>query len=49
MLLPELYDGHLATLLRAKYLVDVQMLNKIEGQPFKIGELLDANTELYKR
>ena len=28
--------------------VDVQMLNKIEGQPFKIGELLDAITELYQ-
>ena len=36
-------------LLRSKYLVDVQMLNKIEGQPFKIGELLDAITDLYQR
>ena len=48
VLLPELSDGHLAMLLRSKYLVDVQMLNKIEGQPFKIGELLDAITELYQ-
>ena len=46
VLLPELSDGHLATLLRAKYLVDVQMLNKIEGQPFKIAELTDAIRKL---
>ncbi|MGB0621035.1 MAG: 2-oxoacid:acceptor oxidoreductase subunit alpha [Myxococcota bacterium] len=49
VLLPELSDGHLAMLLRSKYLIDVQMLNKIEGQPFKIGELLDAITDLYQR
>ncbi len=47
VLLPELSDGHLATLLRAKFLVDVQMLNKIEGQPFKISELTDAIRKLY--
>ena len=41
-------NGHLAMLLRSKYLVDVQMLNKIEGQPFKIGELVDAIVDLYK-
>ncbi|MEM9177139.1 MAG: 2-oxoacid:acceptor oxidoreductase subunit alpha [Myxococcota bacterium] len=49
VLLPELSDGHLAMLLRSKYLVDVQMLNKIEGQPFKIAELMDAITELHNR
>ena len=49
VLLPELSDGHLAMLLRAKYLVDVQALNKIEGQPFKIAELTEAIRELYKR
>lgn len=49
VLLPELSDGHLAMLLRSRYLVDVQMLNKIEGQPFKISELMEAITELYER
>ena len=49
VLAPELSDGHLAMLLRAKYLVDVQMLNKIEGQPFKIAELTKVIRELYKR
>ena len=48
VLLPELSDGHLAMLLRSKYLVDIQMLNKIEGQPFKIVELTEAITKLYK-
>ncbi|MFK7894255.1 MAG: 2-oxoacid:acceptor oxidoreductase subunit alpha [Myxococcota bacterium] len=46
VLLPELSDGHLAMLLRAKYLVDIQSLAKVEGQPFKIGEVLDAIREL---
>ncbi len=48
VLLPELSDGHLAMLLRAKYLIDIQRLNKIEGMPFKIRELTDAIRELYK-
>ncbi len=49
VLLPELSDGHLAMLLRSKYLIDIQMLNKIEGQPFKIAELTTAMKELYDR
>ena len=47
VLLPELSDGHLALLLRARYLIDVQTLNKLEGQPFKICELLDAIRKLH--
>jgi 2-oxoglutarate ferredoxin oxidoreductase subunit alpha len=47
ILLPELSDGHLALLLRAKYLVDIQSLPKIEGQPFKIAELTEALRELH--
>jgi 2-oxoglutarate ferredoxin oxidoreductase subunit alpha len=47
VLLPELTDGHLALLLRAKYLVDVQSLSKIIGQPFKIGELVEAIRKLH--
>ncbi len=49
VLLPELSDGHLAMLLRAKYLVDVQSLAKIEGQPFKISELTKAIHDLHLR
>ncbi len=47
VLLPELSDGHLALLLRGKYLVDVQSLTKIEGQPFKVSELTDAIRKLH--
>ena len=47
VLLPELSDGHLALLLRAKYLVDIQGLSKIEGQPFKIAELTEAIRKLH--
>ena len=47
ILLPELSDGHLALLLRAKYLHDIQSLPKIEGQPFKIAELTEAIRKLH--
>jgi 2-oxoglutarate ferredoxin oxidoreductase subunit alpha len=33
-------------LLRAKYLVDVVSFNKVTGQPFSVGELTDAVTEM---
>jgi len=47
VLLPELSDGHLALLLRARYLIDVRSLSKIEGQPFKIAELTEAIRKLH--
>ena len=47
VLLPELSDGHLAMLLRAKYLIDVKSLPKIEGLPFKISELTETIRELH--
>jgi 2-oxoglutarate ferredoxin oxidoreductase subunit alpha len=37
---PEMNNGQLSTLLRSKYLVDVKGYNKIQGKPFKIGEIL---------
>ena len=36
----ELNLGQLATVLRSTYLVDVQSLAKIQGQPFKISEIM---------
>ena len=47
VLLPELSDGHLALLLRARYLVDVRSFSKIEGQPFKIAELVETIRKLH--
>ena len=39
ILVPENNMGQLCTLLRAKYLVDAQSLAKVEGRPFRVGEL----------
>jgi len=47
VLLPELCNGHLAMLLRSKFLIDIQSLTKIEGLPFKIDELSDAIRKLH--
>ena len=47
VLLPELSDGNLALLLRARFLIDIQSMPKVEGQPFKISELAEAIHELH--
>jgi len=39
VLVPEMNLGQLSLILRAKYLVDVEGYNKIQGQPFKQSEL----------
>ncbi len=39
VLVPELNSGQLSMLLRARYLIDAQGLNKVQGQPFKIAEI----------
>ncbi|MEL6188421.1 MAG: 2-oxoglutarate ferredoxin oxidoreductase subunit alpha, partial [Myxococcota bacterium] len=41
VLVPEMNCGQLLMLLRAKYLVPAEGLNKVEGKPFKVGEILD--------
>ena len=46
VLIPELNMGQLRTLIRAKYLVDAQGLNKVKGRPFAIAELTTAIKEL---
>jgi 2-oxoglutarate ferredoxin oxidoreductase subunit alpha len=40
VLVPELNLGQLRLLLRARYLVDAEGLNKVAGQPFKVDEIL---------
>ena len=42
VLVPELNMGQLRIVLRAKYLIDVKGLNKIQGQPFKVQEVVSA-------
>ena len=39
VLVPEMNMGQLCGCLRAKYLVDAEGYNKIQGQPFKVSEL----------
>jgi len=39
VLVPEMNMGQLSMLLRAKYLVNAEGFNKIQGQPFKVAEL----------
>ncbi|MEE9607255.1 MAG: 2-oxoacid:acceptor oxidoreductase subunit alpha [Myxococcota bacterium] len=39
VLVPELNQGQLSRLLRAEYLVNVESLSKVTGQPFQIAEL----------
>jgi 2-oxoglutarate ferredoxin oxidoreductase subunit alpha len=42
VLVAELNLGQLRTLLRARYLVDAQGLNKVQGKPFKVSEITAA-------
>ncbi len=46
VLVPELNMGQLRMLLRARYLVDAEGLNKVEGQPFKVREVMNKIEEL---
>ena len=39
VLVPEMNNGQLVTLLRAEYLVDAESLTQISGQPFKVADL----------
>ena len=41
VIVPEMNLGQLVKLLRAEYLVDAEGLNKIQGKPFKVSEIVD--------
>jgi len=41
VLVPELNTGQLKMLLRARYLVDVVGLNKVQGKPFNVAEIVE--------
>ncbi len=42
IIVPEMNTGQFARLLRAEYLLEVETLSKVSGQPFKIGEIFAA-------
>ncbi|HUH01170.1 MAG TPA: 2-oxoacid:acceptor oxidoreductase subunit alpha, partial [Kofleriaceae bacterium] len=46
VLVAELNMGQLLTVLRSKYLVDAKGLNKIQGKPFKVAEVVAAIREM---
>jgi 2-oxoglutarate ferredoxin oxidoreductase subunit alpha len=46
VLVPELNMGQLSMMLRSRYLVDAIGLNKVEGQPFKVREIIARIREL---
>jgi 2-oxoglutarate ferredoxin oxidoreductase subunit alpha len=45
VMVPELNLGQLSKLLRATYLVDAQGINKVQGKPFKVSELVASIEE----
>jgi 2-oxoglutarate ferredoxin oxidoreductase subunit alpha len=46
VLVPEMNLGQLVTVLRAEYLVDAVGLNKIQGLPFKVSEIVNRVTRM---
>ena len=48
VMIAELNMGQLAAIIRSKFLVDAVSLNKIQGKPFTITEVLNKITELVK-
>jgi len=46
VLVPELNMGQLVKLIRAEYLVDAIGLNKIQGQPFKVSEVIAKSKKM---
>jgi len=46
ILLPEMNTGQLATLLRDKFLLPLEQMNKVTGQPFKVTEINKRISEI---
>lgn len=45
VVVPEMNLGQLATLIRAKYLIDAHSYNQVNGMPFKAEQLATALKE----
>ena len=46
VLVPELNTGQLSILIRNEYVVDAKPFNKVQGKPFRVGEVVAAIEEL---
>jgi 2-oxoglutarate ferredoxin oxidoreductase subunit alpha len=42
VIVPEMNKGQLMTVLRDRYLLDAEPVNKVSGQPFKVAEIMDV-------
>ena len=42
VLVPEMNLGQLLFLLRSKFLVDAKGVNKVQGKPFRVSELIEV-------
>ena len=49
ILIPEMNTGQFIKLIRSEFLIDAEGVNKVAGQPFKIGEILAAIHEKFKK
>jgi 2-oxoglutarate ferredoxin oxidoreductase subunit alpha len=48
IIVPELNLGQLSKILRSEYLVDAKGINKIQGKPFKVSELVARLEEQFQ-
>ena len=48
VIVPELNSGQLSMILRARFLVDIKGLNKVQGRPFIINEIVEAVENILK-
>jgi 2-oxoglutarate ferredoxin oxidoreductase subunit alpha len=49
ILVPEMNLGQLRMILRARYLLDIAGLSKVQGQPFKTSEIAEKIYELLEK
>ena len=49
VLLPELNDGQLSRILRAEFLIDIEPLTKVAGQPFRVGEIQERIESILRK
>ena len=49
ILVPEGHLGHLTRLVRSDFLVDARVMSKVEGTPFRVGEIQQAILEEIER
>ena len=48
VLIPELNTGQLNSIIRSKYLIDTESLNKVEGKPFTPSEIYSSINQIIK-